>query len=91
VYYTPKGVETYEPSRLTTNFISVLEGQIIDYQLTGYSSSMAIIAFNSNKDVVIDKCITVNSPSSVVTGRYIVDSSIKYIRVTRQNNSYGII
>lgn len=91
VYYTPEGVETYEPSRLTTNFISVIEGQIIDYQLTGYSSSMAIIAFNSNKDVIVDKCIIINSPSSAVTGRYTVDPDVKYIRVTRQDNSYGLI
>ena len=90
-YYTPGGIETYEPSRLTTNFISVLEGQIISYQLTGYSSSMAIIAFDSNKNVVIDKCVIVDSPSSVVTDRYIVDSNIKYIRAKRQNNDYGLL
>ena len=94
IYYNPTtGLETFEPSRLTTNFISVDEGLIFDYRLTGYSTSIAIAAFDANKNILIDKSVIVNAPSASApnVGRYVVDNTVRFIRVTRLNNSNGLV
>ncbi|WCF57391.1 tail hyaluronidase/tail fiber [Bacteroides phage PhiCrAssBcn1] len=94
IYYNPiTGLETFEPSRLTTNFISVDEGLIFDYSLTGYSTSIAIAAFDANKNILIDKSVIVDAPSASApnVGRYVVDNTVRFIRVTRLNNSNGLV
>lgn len=90
IYYDSTGKEIGEPSRLSTDFISVNNGQIIDYVITGYSSSLSIAAFDSNKNIIAEKCI---STSSLIgeSGRIEVDSEIKYLRFTRLNNDHGLL
>lgn len=90
-YYDPvTGIETYEPSRLTTDFIQVEDGQVVSYGIYGYDSSIAIAAFDSNMNIILNKCLIINSPSSILKGTYEIDPTIRYIRITRLNNAYGI-
>lgn len=91
IYYAPiTGKVTYEPSRLTTNFIQVDNGQIIDYTIYGYTSSIAIAAFDANQNIIFNKCVITSSLTGE-TGRYIVDSdNIRFLRFTRLNNATGL-
>lgn len=91
IYYAPiTGKVTYEPSRLTTDFIQVDNGQIIDYTIYGYTSSIAIAAFDANQNIILNKCVITSSLTGE-TGRYIVDSdNIRFLRFTRLNNVTGL-
>lgn len=90
IYYHPTtGVKTYEPSRLTTNFIQVDEGQILTYKIYGYTSSIAIAAFDAKKNILLDKCIITSSLTGE-EGQYVVDDSVKFLRITRLNNTTGL-
>lgn len=88
-YHPTTGVKTYEPSRLTTNFIQVDDGQILTYKIYGYASSIAIAAFDAKKDILLDKCIITSSLTGE-EGQYVVDSSVKFLRITRLNNATGL-
>lgn len=90
IFYSPTtGKDTYKPSRLTTDFIQVEKGQIIDYVIYGYTSSIAIAAFDAGKNLHIDKSIITSSLTGE-KGRYVVDETIKFLRITRLNNSTGL-
>lgn len=91
IYYAPiTGKVTYEPSRLTTDFIQVDNGQIIYYTIYGYTSSIAIAAFDANQNIILNKCVITSSLTGE-TGRYVVDSdNIRFLRFTRLNNATGL-
>lgn len=90
IYYAPiTGKVTYEPSRLTTDFIQVDNGQIIYYTIYGYTSSIAIAAFDANQNIILNKCVITSSLTGE-TGRYIVNSDIRFLRFTRLNDATGL-
>lgn len=78
-YNTSGGAVNFD-KYLKTCYIKVTEGDSFDYSLFATSIFLVIAAFDSSKNILLDKSITGAGPNTAANGTYTVASGVAYIQ-----------
>lgn len=72
--------------RKTTGLYHVDKGEIIEYTLRTYESSLMIIAFDGDRHVIKEKSIAGHNSINLITDIYVVPDGVKYIAFSVAND-----
>ena len=85
-YQSNNRIDRNSKSRNTTELVPVRPGQKFFYTLRTYESSYMIIAFDKNKRIVQNACVTGNNDPYLRSGYYTVQQGVSYLAFSYSND-----